>query len=108
MERGLVIRVAMTIFPRSARILFPLLAVATLSGCGIAELIASGASDGTKYVIRRMDEREAADTAQGTAAASPAASPAVSPAASATAPAAEPPTAAAAPVIPVTRGEPLD
>ncbi|HEV7368284.1 hypothetical protein [Arenibaculum sp.] len=95
----------MTIFPRSARILFPLLAVATLSGCGVAELIASGASDGTKYVIRRIDEREAAGTAPGTAAAPSAVSPAASPAA---APEAEPPTTAAAPVIPVTRGEPLD
>lgn len=91
----------MTIRP-TVRILLPLLTLMALSGCGIVGMIASGASDGTKYMIRKMDEQDAGAVQDAPATSPAAASPATAPAEP------EPPAAAAAPVIPVTRGEPLD
>lgn len=87
-----------------------------LSGCGAVELLASGISDGTKYVIRKVEESGQEESpAPGMVPASSHASPpasgtgAVAPAsgAGAATPAAPATPATAAPVMPVSRGEPL-
>jgi hypothetical protein len=78
----------------------------TLSACGAVELMASGISDGTKYVIRKVEEGRQGETrAPGTI---PAAAPvqAASPAPVHGTDATVPPVTAA-PVTPVSRGEPL-
>ena len=107
-------------FPAPALLLCAVLA--TLPGCAVIDLLASGASDGTKYVIRKVEESN-----QGRPAGAAGTTPAIEgPAAGAGAPAGQPtrltpaqppnqtqtpaqtPVTSAAPVIPVTRGEPLD
>lgn len=98
-----------SIRPRSAalRLTAAIGLLTTLSACGVVELMASGISDGTKYVIRKVEEGRQGETrAPGTI---PATAPleAVPPAPVHGTDAAAPPPAVAAPVTPVSRGEPL-
>ncbi len=96
-------------------ILWPALFCLLLSGCGAVELVASGISDGTKFVIQKVeeDQRAAANPPPGT---QPALDETTQDGATATAypaPLREPvptdaPAVRAAPVAPVTQGAPLD
>lgn len=103
-------------WPAAFRLTAAFGALMALSACGVVELMASGISDGTKYVIRKAEQsRQEESPAPGMVPASGPASPA-----SGSVPAANPmpgdgmggygsapPAATAAPVMPVSRGTPL-